>query len=167
MGAELLRPVLLYSVSLFLGLLSRLIRVTLANLPPSPSSVTSCPRRRLSTSTTPKSRSPRSGRILLKLFLGPLSRTVRLLSSEMLRKPNLTCSHSVKKRVTIYQDALSACTSSEAIVVATEWKEFRDINWQAVYDSMNKPAFVFDGRMLLDAQKLREIGFKVTVIGRG
>jgi len=52
-------------------------------------------------------------------------------------------------------------------VVATEWKEFRDIDWQAVYDSMNKPAFVFDGRMLLDAQKLREIGFKVTVIGRG
>lgn len=52
-------------------------------------------------------------------------------------------------------------------MVATEWKEFRDIDWQAIYDSMNKPAFVFDGRMLLDAQKLREIGFKVTVIGRG
>ena len=52
-------------------------------------------------------------------------------------------------------------------MVATEWKEFRDIDWQAVYDSMNKPAFVFDGRMLLDAQKLREIGFKVSVIGRG
>ena len=52
-------------------------------------------------------------------------------------------------------------------MVATEWKEFRDIDWQAVYDSMNKPAFVFDGRMLLDAQKLRDIGFKVSVIGRG
>jgi UDPglucose 6-dehydrogenase len=69
--------------------------------------------------------------------------------------------------VTIHNDALSACTRAEAIVVATEWKEFRDIDWQAVYDSMNKPAFVFDGRMLLDAQKLRDIGFKVTVIGRG
>lgn len=52
-------------------------------------------------------------------------------------------------------------------MIATEWKEFRDIDWQAVYDSMNKPAFVFDGRMLLDAQKLKEIGFNVTVIGRG
>lgn len=69
--------------------------------------------------------------------------------------------------MTIHNDALSACTSAEAIVVATEWKEFRDIDWQVVYDSMNKPAFVFDGRMLLDAQKLRDIGFKVTVIGRG
>ena len=67
----------------------------------------------------------------------------------------------------IYGDALSACKNAEAIVVATEWKEFRDIDWQAVYDSMNKPAFVFDGRMLLDISKLREIGFNVTVIGRG
>lgn len=69
--------------------------------------------------------------------------------------------------MTIYNDALSACIKTEAIVAATEWKEFRDIDWQAVYDSMDKPAFVFDGRMLLDAKKLREIGFNVTVIGRG
>ena len=69
--------------------------------------------------------------------------------------------------MTIYDNALSACTSAEAIVIATEWKEFRDIDWQTVYDSMNKPAFVFDGRMLLDANKLKEIGFNVTVIGRG
>jgi len=74
---------------------------------------------------------------------------------------------SIKKSVTIHNDALSACIGTEAIVVATEWKEFRDIDWQAVYDSMNKPAFVFDGRMLLDAEKLREIGFNITVIGRG
>ncbi|KAF9781273.1 UDP-glucose dehydrogenase [Thelephora terrestris] len=73
----------------------------------------------------------------------------------------------IKKSVTIHNGALSACTGAEAIVIATEWKEFRDIDWQAVYDSMNKPAFVFDGRMLLDAKKLREIGFNVTVIGRG
>ena len=87
-------------------------------------------------------------------------------SSETSHKPCLIC-FSVKKSVTIHNDALSACTKAEAIVIATEWKEFRDIDWQAVYDSMNKPAFVFDGRMLLDAQKLREIGFNVTVIGRG
>ena len=67
----------------------------------------------------------------------------------------------------IHDNALSACKGAEAIVIATEWKEFRDIDWQAVYDSMNKPAFIFDGRMLLDANKLREIGFHVTVIGRG
>ena len=46
-------------------------------------------------------------------------------------------------------------------MIATEWKEFREINWHAVYDDMTKPAFVFDGRLLVDADKLRQIGFKV------
>ena len=57
--------------------------------------------------------------------------------------------------------ALEACKSKEAIVIATEWKEFREIDWQTVYDDMTKPAFVFDGRLLVDADKLRQIGFKV------
>ncbi|KIK96187.1 hypothetical protein PAXRUDRAFT_139039 [Paxillus rubicundulus Ve08.2h10] len=73
----------------------------------------------------------------------------------------------MKKRVTICSSALEACKNAEAVVIATEWKEFRDIDWEAVYQGMNKPAFVFDGRLLLDADALRKIGFKVTVIGRG
>lgn len=74
---------------------------------------------------------------------------------------------SVKKQVTIADSALSAAQNSEAVVVATEWKEFRDIDWPAVYDTMKKPAFVFDGRMILDGDVLREIGFNVMTIGRG
>lgn len=68
----------------------------------------------------------------------------------------------VKKQVTIAKTALDACTKAEAIVIATEWKEFQDIAWQKVYDQMNKPAFVFDGRLLIDADALRKIGFKVS-----
>lgn len=68
---------------------------------------------------------------------------------------------SVKKQVTIAHSALDACKQKEAIVIATEWKEFREIDWQTVYDDMTKPAFVFDGRLLVDADKLRQIGFKV------
>ena len=60
--------------------------------------------------------------------------------------------------------ALEACKQKEAVVIATEWKEFRDIDWQSVYDNMSKPAFVFDGRMLVDADQLRKIGFKVSLI---
>ena len=121
----------------------------------------------MSTSTTLKSRKTRSGKTLLKLSPERPSRPVRdLPSASFVSTPELFFLL-VKKSVTIYNDALSACKGAEAIVVATEWKEFRDIDWQAVYDSMNKPAFVFDGRMLLDANKLREIGFNVTVIGRG
>lgn len=62
---------------------------------------------------------------------------------------------------------MDACSNAEAIVIATEWKEFREIDWQAIYDKMKKPAFVFDGRLLVDADKLRKIGFKVETIGRG
>jgi hypothetical protein len=71
--------------------------------------------------------------------------------------------YTVKKQVTIAPSALDACTKAEAIVIATEWKEFRQIDWKSVYASMNKPAFVFDGRLLVDADELREIGFKVSV----
>jgi hypothetical protein len=56
---------------------------------------------------------------------------------------------------------VEACFEAEAVVVATEWKEFLAINWQAIYDNMSKPAFVFDGRLLLDVPKLTKIGFKV------
>lgn len=73
----------------------------------------------------------------------------------------------IQKQVTICPSALSACQSAEAVVIATEWSEFKTIEWETIYTSMEKPAFVFDGRLLLDADKLREIGFKVKVIGRG
>jgi len=73
----------------------------------------------------------------------------------------------LKKQVTISASALEACKNAEAVVIATEWKEFRDIDWEIVYKGMNKPAFVFDGRLIIDAEKLRKIGFKVKTIGRG
>ncbi|KAG5350343.1 hypothetical protein C0989_011407 [Termitomyces sp. Mn162] len=66
----------------------------------------------------------------------------------------------IKKQVTICNSALEACKDAEAVVIATEWKEFTEIDWEAVYQNMNKPAFVFDGRLLVDADKLRKIGFK-------
>jgi UDPglucose 6-dehydrogenase len=72
-----------------------------------------------------------------------------------------------KKQVTICSSAIEACKNAEAVVIATEWKEFREINWEEIYAGMNKPAFVFDGRLLVDAEKLRQIGFKVKTIGRG
>ncbi|KAF8895883.1 UDP-glucose/GDP-mannose dehydrogenase [Gymnopilus junonius] len=74
--------------------------------------------------------------------------------------------NTIKKQVTICKSAIEACKDAEAVVIATEWKEFKDIDWEAVYASMNKPAFVFDGRLLIDADKLRKIGFTVTTIGR-
>jgi UDPglucose 6-dehydrogenase len=66
--------------------------------------------------------------------------------------------------VTICHSAIEACKNAEAVVIATEWKEFLEIDWEEVYKGMNKPAFVFDGRLLVDAEKLTKIGFKVGFI---
>ena len=74
---------------------------------------------------------------------------------------------SVRKQVTIADSALSAAQNSEVVVVATEWKEFRDITGAPCMTPWKKRAFVFDGRMILDVDALRKIGFKVTTIGRG
>ena len=62
--------------------------------------------------------------------------------------------------------ALDACRGAHAIAVMTEWDEFAGYDYQAIYDVMSKPAFVFDGRNILPHAKLREIGFEVYAIGK-
>jgi UDPglucose 6-dehydrogenase len=52
----------------------------------------------------------------------------------------------------------------QAVVIATEWKEFLKIDWKEVYKGMNKPVFVFDEWLLVDVEKLTKIGFKVGFI---
>ena len=67
---------------------------------------------------------------------------------------------------TMEASALAAATGAHAIAVVTEWDEFATYDYQALYDVMAKPAFVFDGRNVLDHSALRAIGFEVYVIGR-
>lgn len=71
-----------------------------------------------------------------------------------------------KQRVTVYQDPYQATDGAHAIAVLTEWDEFKDYDWKRIYDGMLKPAFVFDGRNLLDKDKLEEIGFVYQGIGK-
>jgi len=70
-----------------------------------------------------------------------------------------------KAGVTVYTDPYEACKGAHAIAVLTEWDEFKDYDWQRIYDNMLKPANVFDGRNILNVKKLREIGFQVKSIG--
>jgi len=63
-------------------------------------------------------------------------------------------------------DAYAACDGAHAFAVLTEWDEFKTLDFQKIFDSMAKPAFVFDGRNIMNHQKLREIGFEVHAIGR-
>lgn len=68
-------------------------------------------------------------------------------------------------RITICSSAEEAATDAHAIAVLTEWDEFKTIDFQAVYDSMLKPAFLFDGRNILDQSALKAIGFETSGIG--
>ena len=70
------------------------------------------------------------------------------------------------KLITVYDDAYEACENSHAIAILTEWDEFKTYNWQQIYDSMLKPAFVFDGRNILNEEELTKIGFIYKAIGK-
>jgi UDPglucose 6-dehydrogenase len=63
-------------------------------------------------------------------------------------------------------DPYEACKQAHAIAILTEWDEFKNYDWQKIYNNMIKPAFVFDGRNILDKQKLEQIGFRYFGIGR-
>lgn len=69
------------------------------------------------------------------------------------------------KYVSSYSDAYEACKNAHAIAILTEWDEFKQLDWNKIYDQMQKPAFVFDGRNLLDGEKLKKIGFVYQAIG--
>jgi UDPglucose 6-dehydrogenase len=71
-----------------------------------------------------------------------------------------------KQRVTSYQDPYQATDGAHAIAILTEWDEFKDYDWKKIYDNMLKPAFIFDGRNLLDKEKLEKIGFVYQGIGK-
>lgn len=71
-----------------------------------------------------------------------------------------------KRGVSVFENPYEACKNAHAIAVLTEWDEFKDYDWQQIYDNMKKPAFVFDGRNILDGEKLRDIGFVFQSIGR-
>ncbi|MFT5250262.1 MAG: UDPglucose 6-dehydrogenase, partial [bacterium] len=75
----------------------------------------------------------------------------------------------VKKLNQIFVDDTpqEAMDQAHAIAVLTEWDEFKSYDWAAIYEKMYKPAFVFDGRNILDADKLTAIGFQVKGIGKG
>jgi len=70
-----------------------------------------------------------------------------------------------KAGISVGVDPYEVCKDAHAIAVLTEWDEFKDYDWQRIYDNMLKPAKIFDGRNLLDAEKLRSIGFIVQSIG--
>ena len=63
-------------------------------------------------------------------------------------------------------DPYAAAAGAHAVAVLTEWDIYRTLDYQRIFDSMVKPAFIFDGRNILDHQALHAIGFNVYSIGK-
>ncbi|PSN57907.1 UDP-glucose 6-dehydrogenase [Blattella germanica] len=72
----------------------------------------------------------------------------------------------VKSSIKIHNDPYSATMGTHAIVVCTEWDEFMALDYQRIYKDMMKPAHIFDGRKILDHDRLIKIGFQVQTIGK-
>jgi UDPglucose 6-dehydrogenase len=69
------------------------------------------------------------------------------------------------KYLSVITDPYEACKDAHAVAILTEWDEFKNYDWNKIFENMKKPAFVFDGRMLLDKAKMEKTGFEYYVIG--
>ena len=68
--------------------------------------------------------------------------------------------------INLFSNSIETFQDANAVIILTEWDEFKEINFEQVYKVMKKPAWIFDGRNILDHQKLRTIGFHVKAIGK-
>jgi UDPglucose 6-dehydrogenase len=71
-----------------------------------------------------------------------------------------------EENLELLESPYEAAQGAHALAIMTEWELYRSLDWEKIYDSMEKPAFVFDGRNLLDHERLFKIGFNVYPLGR-
>lgn len=69
-------------------------------------------------------------------------------------------------RLTVAGSAYEACAGAHAIAIVTEWDEFKKLDYARIYAGMPKPAFIFDGRNILDLAALRRLGYTAFGIGK-
>ena len=72
----------------------------------------------------------------------------------------------VKTGVTFEEDPYKAAKGAHAIAVMTEWKLYKELDYERIFASMAQPAFIFDGRNILDHRRLFKMGFNVFAIGK-
>lgn len=79
---------------------------------------------------------------------------------------NSTTIPGLESMVETSPSAIAAATGAHAIAIMTEWDEFTTLDYSEIFKVMSKPAFIFDGRNIVDHAKLRDIGFEVFAIGK-
>ena len=70
------------------------------------------------------------------------------------------------KKVNILKNPLNDLNNCNVIAIMTEWDEFIKYDWKGIYNKMRKPAYIFDGRNILDKELILSIGFNYFGIGR-
>ena len=68
--------------------------------------------------------------------------------------------------ISFVEDVYEAADCAHALALVTQWKEYRELDFERIFQAMAKPAFIFDGRNHLDHKKLYEIGFNVFPLGK-
>ena len=63
-------------------------------------------------------------------------------------------------------DPYAAAKDADAIVLLTDWEEYKALDYKKLYEGMRKPAFLFDGRNILPHAQLRKLGFEVKAVGK-
>lgn len=75
---------------------------------------------------------------------------------------------SINERIVLCDDAYEACKGAHAVVILTEWDAFKadQLDYARIFKDMEKPAFLFDGRNILDLGAMRELGFHALGVGK-
>ena len=71
-----------------------------------------------------------------------------------------------RKLLTVVSNPMDAVLDAHAIAILTEWDEFKNYDWDTIFEKMLKPAFVFDGRRLLSKEDMEAKGFQYYKIGQ-
>jgi len=74
--------------------------------------------------------------------------------------------HDCADRIEFCEDPYAASFKAHALAIMTEWDLYKDLDYERIFHNMEKPAFIFDGRNILDHEKLFNIGFNVFSIGK-
>ena len=70
------------------------------------------------------------------------------------------------KLVNVINSPLSNINSHNIIAIMTEWDEFKSYDWKLIFENINKPSFIFDGRNILNPDEIKKLGFKYISLGR-
>lgn len=69
-------------------------------------------------------------------------------------------------KIEYFEDPYEAVRGAHAIALVTDWKEFTSYDYERIFALMEKPAFLFDGRNILDHRSLYSLGFNVFPLGK-